>query len=343
MHDFVDAISALYPNGDDVAGSAHFEIEVKIENQKIAIPDNMVNVSGKKLIVTSALAAGNISETTHYEIHDSPATSVIDTNFAYGQDVWVGFQVIADMELPAISQSISQRVAGSWLGQPARIPWTVAGVEKAHSVKIGPTYDKLVEYCADTTTLSFTISMTQTTDTGEPYVWTTGGFDEAEVVAWYNAVRALNTDADGAYGGNRFTQTLVSGGVTQTITAHAWDLDASSIALVFPYRPANQIHSTIAGGATRFPAGTNVTNLGQVTLMFDVGGGSGAGAGHDLSGDFEASGTLTLTYTHPAPLVTGHERRPLPTNVTTSSPVVIRKDTPSPCTMTYMVVEATTG
>ena len=185
--------------------------------------------------------------------------------------------------------------------------------------------------------------MTQTTDTGEPYVWTTGGFDEAEAVAWYTAVRALNTDADGAYGGNRFTQTRVSGGVPQTITAHTWALDASSISLVFPYRTANQIHSTIAGGATRFPAGTIVTNLGQVTLMFDVGGGSGAGAGHDLSGDFEASGTLTLTYTHPAPLVTGHERRPLPTNVPPSSPVVIRKDTPSPCTMTYMVVEATTG
>ena len=144
-HDFVDAVRAIYPDGDNIAGSAHFEIEVKIEDQKIAIPDNMVNVSGKKLVVTSAAAAGNISEPTKYEIHDSPATSVIDTNFAYGQEVWVGFQVIADMELPPIERSISSRIAGSWRGQPARIPWTVAGIEKSHSVKIGPTYAKLVE------------------------------------------------------------------------------------------------------------------------------------------------------------------------------------------------------
>ena len=341
---FVDAIRALYPDGDNVAGSAHFEIDVKMDTPYIAIPDNMVNVSGKKLVVTSAAAAGDITATTKYEILDSPATSALETTFDYGEEVWVGFQVIADMELPPIDQSISGRIAGSWLGQPARIPWTVAGVEKSHSVKIGPTYDKLVEYCADTTTLSVTAAI-PTANTNEPYVYTPT--NSAEVDAWVNSVRALHANGTRVAGANLFTITLAIGSTTQSVVCSRMDIASTTVTL-YPTRNATNLLTApflINGTGTRYVAALIVANTGnRITLQIaPTTTATGSDTGNNLITGFETGGSVAVTRTAPAPLVTGHERRPLPTNVSTGSPVVIRKDTPSPCTMTYMVVEAATG
>ena len=341
---FVANMRALYPNGNDIPGSANFEIEISTPDiTKIAIPPTMVGVTGKKLHVTNANAGGSVDEIAKYETADSPSTTSLTTNFANGDEVWVGLQVIGDMELPAIEQSISQRAVGSWLGQPARIPWVVAGAELAHSVKIGPTYDKLVEYFADTTTLSVTSALI--TDASEPYSWTPS--NSAEVIAWLAAVKALHPVANDATDVNMFSLSLTAGGVTESFVPNIMDVGATSITFNFVFRAGGThlssliVADEIDGGAVRHVANFTVTNAGLLTM--DISETGAGGAGHDLSAAFESGGTVTMTRTANAPLTTGHERRAMSQHVTTTVPTVIRKDTPSPCTMTYMVVEATVG
>ena len=342
---FVQAIRAIYPDGVSTAGSRNFSVELSLATPKVHIPLNMVGATGKKLYITSALAGGAVAEAAKYEIISSPATETfVDTNFKVGDDVWVGFQVIGDMELPAIEQSISTRAEGSWLGQPARVPWVVAGAEKAHAVKIGPTYDKLVEYFADATALSFTSALI--TDLTEPYSWTPSNSSEA--IAWLAAVKAFHGVAEDAPGANLFTVSLTAGGVTESFVPSVLNVRADNLIVHFEYRTTGDLASLIVsdaidGGATRHISAFQVLDTGALLLQISTAGETGGAGDHSLSAGFESGGTVTITRTANVALATGSERRPLPGHVTTTEPVVIRKDTPSPCTMTYMVVEATAG
>ena len=345
---FITAIRAIYPDGNNVPNSAHFEIVLSLSignSQKdIAIPDTMVGLTGKKLVISSALAAGDITKAAKYEIIDSPSQTSVKTNFDAGEEVWVGVQVVGDMELPAIEQSISARAVGSWLGQPARVPWVVAGVELSHSVKIGPTYDKLVEYFADTTDLSVTAAIPSLNET-EPYVYTPS--NSSEVDAWVTAVKVFHAVGSDVYGANLFTITLTVGANTKSVVCNGMDVGANSVTLGVPRIAANLLPAAflVGGTGTRYVAGLIVANTSnRITLQIAPDTTTAAGtADARLIAGFESGGSVTVARTPNAALATGHERRPMPLHVSTTEPTVIRKDTPSPCTMTFLVSEATVG
>ena len=171
--------------------------------------------------------------------------------------------------------------------------------------------------------------------------------NSAEVDAWVNSVRALHANGTRVAGANLFTITLAIGGTTQSMVCSRMDIASTTVTL-YPTRNATNIVTApflIPEGGPRYVAALIVANTSnRITLQIapDLTA-AGSTSGNNLITGFETGGSVAVTRTAPAPLVTGHERRDLPDHVTTSSPVVIRKDTPSPCTLTYMVVEATTG
>ena len=154
--------------------------------------------------------------------------------------------------------------------------------------------------------------------------------------------------AEDAPGANLFTVSLTAGGVTESFVPSVLNVRAGNLIVHFEYRTTGALSSLIVsdaidGGATRHISAFQVLDTGALLLQISTAGETGGAGDHSLSAGFESEGTVTITRTANLALATGHERRPLPGHVTTTEPVVIRKETPSPCTMTYMVVEATAG
>ena len=355
VNTFVDKMNTKYLTTEGYRmsnkGSSNFSITLSLDKggrpNQVACPVQCCNSTGA-LQITSAKADGDIDEAAKYEEITSPTKTACNTNFDFGQEVWIGFKVTADMSLPAISQSISGRVSGSWLGQPARIPWVGAGVERAHGLKIGPTYDKLVEYFADVTPLSLTVAIPSQNQT-EPYVFAPS--NTSELNAWVAAVKALHPVGTRVFGGNLFTVTLTAGAATHTQTCDELTIEANRVVLSFERSPATLLPTGFraSGGDTRYAASIYFSDSGyaqayevRVQVAPDLTT-SSTTADARLNATWESSGTVTVTRTPNAPLVTGQERRPLPTHITYTEPTVVRKDTPSPATMTWLVAEATVG